>query len=322
MKKLLALYFSWMSLTIWSQELSPCGNVIKKCQYKNFINCYDILSFDDQRNMYLLKRDYSTPYNGTCSTCYSNGNLEESLNIVNGYRDGIDTSYFKNGCRQSIQSFKLGKLNGKSTVFYESGRKEREINHVNNIINGVYISFEDNERNDTIEFHTYKNNLMDGPQKYYYEGSKLGKLVHYKAGLLDGPHITYTDSGKVEMKLNYKQGKKDGKWFYYYESGKEAHIENWSNGLKNGEFKTTDEKGMILEQSFYKNDVPEGKHVEYYPDGKLKYQASYTSKGEKLEEFSIDQFGVKTELFKKAEKPKKGDPKKATELSDDKDENP
>jgi hypothetical protein len=62
--------------------------------------------------------------------------------------------------------------------------------------------------------------------------------------------------------------------------------------------------------------------VEYYPDGKLKYQASYSSKGEKLEEFSIDQFGVKTELFKKVEKPKKGDSKKATEISDDKEGNP
>jgi antitoxin component YwqK of YwqJK toxin-antitoxin module len=180
--------------------------------------------------------------------------LEESLTIVNGYRDGIDTSYFSNGCRQSIQAYAMGKLNGKSTVFYESGRKEREINHVNNLLQGTYILFDDNERNDTIELHTYKNNLMDGVQKYYYQGSKLGKMVYYKAGLQDGPHITYTDSGKVEMRLSYKQGKKDGKWTYYYESGKEAHIENWSNGLKNGEFKTVDEKGMLLQQAFYQNN--------------------------------------------------------------------
>jgi antitoxin component YwqK of YwqJK toxin-antitoxin module len=246
--------------------------------------------------------------------------LEESLTIVNGYRDGIDTSYFSNGCRQSIQAYAMGKLNGKSTVFYESGRKEREINHVNNLLQGTYILFDDNERNDTIELHTYKNNLMDGVQKYYYQGSKLGKMVYYKAGLQDGPHITYTDSGKVEMRLSYKQGKKDGKWTYYYESGKEAHIENWSNGLKNGEFKTVDEKGMLLQQAFYQNNLPIGKHVEYYPDGKLKYQASYTNKSEKLEEFSIDQFGVKTELYKKVEKSKKGEPKKAAEVSDEKSE--
>lgn len=302
------------------QELSPCGNVIKTCDFRNMKNCYNLLSFDDQRNLYLLKKDFATPYNGTCSACHQNGNLEESLTIVNGYRDGIDTSYFSNGCRQSIQAYTLGKLNGKSTVFYESGRKEREINHVNNLLQGTYILFDDNERNDTIELHTYKNNLMDGVQKYYYEGSKLGKMVYYKAGLQDGPHITYTDSGKVEMRLNYKQGKKDGLWTYYYESGKEAHIENWSNGLKNGEFKTVDEKGMLLQQAFYQNNLPIGKHVEYYPDGKLKYQASYSNKSEKLEEFSIDQFGVKTELYKKVEKSKKGEPKKAAEVSDEKSE--
>lgn len=302
------------------QELSPCGNVIKTCDFRNVKNCYNLLSYDDQRNLYLLKKDFATPYNGTCSTCHQNGYLEESLTIVKGYRDGIDTSYFSNGCRQSIQAYAMGKLNGKSTVFYESGRKEREINHVNNLLQGTYILFDDNERNDTIELHTYKNNLMDGVQKYYYQGSKLGKMVYYKAGLQDGPHITYTDSGKVEMRLSYKQGKKDGKWTYYYESGKEAHIENWSNGLKNGEFKTVDEKGMLLQQAFYQNNLPIGKHVEYYPDGKLKYQASYTNKSEKLEEFSIDQFGVKTELYKKVEKSKKGEPKKAAEVSDEKSE--
>lgn len=305
---------------IYGQELSPCGNVIKSCDFRNQKNCYNLLSYDDQRNLYLLKKDFATPYNGTCTTCHKNGNLEESLTIINGYRDGIDTSYYSNGCRQSIQSFKMGKLNGKSIVYYESGKKEREINHVNNLLQGTYILFEDNERNDTIELHTYKNNLMDGVQKYYYQESKLGKMVFYKAGLQDGPHITYTDSGKVEMHLSYKQGKKDGKWTYYYESGKEAHIENWSNGLKNGEFKTVDEKGMLLQQAFYQNNQPIGKHVEYYPDGKLKYQATYTNKSEKLEEFSIDQFGVKTELFKKVEKSKKGEPKKAAEVSDEKSE--
>jgi antitoxin component YwqK of YwqJK toxin-antitoxin module len=302
------------------QELSPCGNVIKTCDFRNVKNCYNLLSYDDQRNLYLLKKDFATPYNGTCSSCHQNGYLEESLTIVNGYRDGIDTSYFSNGCRQSIQAYAMGKLNGKSTVFYESGRKEREINHVNNLLQGTYILFDDNERNDTIELHTYKNNLMDGVQKYYYLDSKLGKMVYYKAGLQDGPHITYTDSGKVEMRLNYKQGKKDGKWTYYYESGKEAHIENWSNGLKNGEFKTVDEKGMLLQQAFYQNNLPTGKHLEYYPDGKLKYQVTYSNKSEKLEEFSIDQFGVKTELFKKVEKSKKGEPKKAAEMSDEKSE--
>ena len=303
---------------VFSQAVSPCGNTILKCDLRKVKNCYDFLAFDDQKNKYVLKSDYATPYTGKCATCHRNGNLEESLNIVEGYRDGIDTSYFDSGCPQSIQAYSMGKLNGKSTVYFKSGRKEREINHVNNQLQGRYILFDDNKSNDTIELHTYKNNQMDGVQKYYYVGSKLGKLVYYKAGLQDGLHITYTDSGKVEMRLNYKQGKKDGKWTYFYESGKEAHIENWDMGLKNGEFKTMDEKGMLLQQAFYKDNLPIGKHVEYYPDGKLKYQANYTNKGEKLEEFSIDQYGVKTEIFKKQEKPKKGDPKKAAEISDDK----
>ncbi len=303
---------------LFSQIISPCGDTIRKCDLRKVKNCYDFLAFDDQKNKYVLKSDYATPYTGKCATCHRNGNLEESLNIVDGYRDGIDTSYFDSGCPQSIQAYSMGKLNGKSTVYFKSGRKEREINHVNNQLQGRYILFDDNKSNDTIELHTYKNNQMDGVQKYYYVGSKLGKLVYYKAGLQDGLHITYTDSGKVEMRLNYKQGKKDGKWTYFYESGKEAHIENWDMGLKNGEFKTMDEKGMLLQQAFYQDNLSIGKHVEYYPDGKLKYQANYTNKGEKLEEFSIDQYGVKTEIFKKQEKPKKGDPKKAAEISDDK----
>ncbi|MEY4350408.1 MAG: hypothetical protein RL078_455, partial [Bacteroidota bacterium] len=49
----------------------------------------------------------------------------------------------------------------------------------------------------------------------------------------------------------------------------------------------------------YLADIPVGKHESFYVDGKLNYSCTYSSKGEKIEEFVIDEYGVKKQLFPK-----------------------
>ena len=85
----------------------------------------------------------------------------------------------------------------------------------------------------------------------------------------------------------------------YYESG-ELESECFEiNGKKNGEFKTFDERGQVLNSEQYLADIPVGKHESFYVDGKLNYSCTYSSKGEKIEEFVIDEYGVKKQLFPK-----------------------
>lgn len=58
-----------------------------------------------------------------------------------------------------------------------------------------------------------------------------------------------------------------------------------------------DEKGLILKQEFFKKGIPDGKHIENYEDGKPKHVTQYL-KGEKIEEYSFDNYGVRKEIVK------------------------
>jgi antitoxin component YwqK of YwqJK toxin-antitoxin module len=57
------------------------------------------------------------------------------------------------------------------------------------------------------------------------------------------------------------------------------------------------ELGQVLSTEKYNADLPVGLHQTFYADGKLNYSCSYSNKGEKLEEYVIDQYGVKKQLF-------------------------
>jgi antitoxin component YwqK of YwqJK toxin-antitoxin module len=296
-----------MASFIFAQESTPCYKRKKICPQK-YNDCRNLVAFDEESNTYLSKRDNSMLFSGTCISCYRNGVVQEQISIIDGKRNGQDTSYYNSGCPQSVQNFVLGKLNGTSVVFFDSTyRKEREITHINNVVDGKYILFENNPKNDTIYMEEYKNGKPNGVKIEYYENSKRAKIVRYKDGLLDGAHQTYAPNGKIEVDYYYRDGKKHGKWKIFYPDGKEARVEEWNNGLKNGEFRTSDEQGKIVNQAFFKKDIPEGKHIENYTDGKPKLVTVYV-KGKKIEEYSFDDFGVRTDIIKLEEKKKKKSP--------------
>jgi antitoxin component YwqK of YwqJK toxin-antitoxin module len=77
-----------------------------------------------------------------------------------------------------------------------------------------------------------------------------------------------------------------------------------------------DEKGMILKQEFFKKGTPDGKHIENYEDGKPKHITQYL-KGEKIEEYSFDIYGVRTDIVKISDKNKKAEGNSQNEKEDD-----
>ena len=294
----LACFLSFASL--YAQVPEPCKATRTACPAKNVNNCQDKVAFDEQRNIYLLRKDFATPYSGTCTSCYSNFLVEEKLYFENGKREGRDTSYYRTGCIQAIHEYHLGLQNGSTIIYYDSTQwKQFEIWYKNGALEGPSIQFVRNARQDTLTLKNYANGKLHGQQRTYYNNGKLRKVSHYNNGLLDGQMYTLTEKGTKESLLNYKNGKKNGVWTYYFDSGKTARIENWKDGKKNGDFKTFDERGQVLNSEQYLADIPVGKHESFYVDGKLNYSCTYSSKGEKIEEFVIDEYGVKKQLFPK-----------------------
>ncbi|NBR13742.1 MAG: toxin-antitoxin system YwqK family antitoxin [Flavobacteriales bacterium] len=308
----------FVSMSTFSQN-EPCYKKKKICDLRLVTNCNELVAYDDKTNTYLSKRDYTTPFNGKCSACYRNGVLQEQIIVVNGKRDSTGESYYESGCMQSKQTFVLGKLNGKSTFYYDStGRKEIEVSHYLDKLDGLYILYENNPKNDTIKIISYKNNVYDGPQKEYFENSKLAKVVYYKNGVLNGKHQTYNYDGKMEIDMNFVDGKKHGTWKFYYPNGLEARVENWNMNVKNGEFKTTTDKGIVLSREFFKKDIPEGTQTLNFPDGKPRHTTVY-EKGKIVEEIEYEELtGAKHVILERVDKKakKEQDLQQSTTLDD------
>ncbi|MDP4723280.1 MAG: hypothetical protein NWS31_03175 [Crocinitomicaceae bacterium] len=287
-----------LSATIKAQVPEPCKSTRQVCPRGNVKYCHESVAFDEEHNLYLLRKDYATPYNGTCVSCFPSFTIEEKLNFVNGRRQGTDTSFYQSGCLQSIQSYQIGLQDGPTYVFYDStNRVQYEIWYQAGQLNGPSIQFSRNARADTLMYKHYKSGKLDGPQRTYLPNGKLRKISNYREGLAEGAQITYNASAQKESELFFKAGKKHGTWTYYFDSGQTARTETWKDGKKNGVFVSYNELGKVLSSEKYAMGLPIGLHQTFYADGKLNYSCSYSNKGEKLEEYVIDQYGVKKQLF-------------------------
>ena len=130
-KIIVCLSYLLVTSSLVGQKQGPCYAKKRMCDRRVYIDAYDKIAFDEESETYLLKSDYRTRFEGTCETCYRNNVLMERITIKNGKRDGSDTSFFKSGCIQSIQSHTLGIKNGKFLVFYDStGRIASESNYL------------------------------------------------------------------------------------------------------------------------------------------------------------------------------------------------
>lgn len=298
---------SGFQMTFTAQQV-PCYKKKKICNYQYLTNCYEKVAFDSVTQRYYSRKNFGVLFDGSCATCHRNGVLEQEITIVEGRRNGIDTSYYPSGCPFSSQSFLFGSPHGKSTTYYDSTfRKKSEIEHYMGKLNGAYISYDKN--GDTLKYQEFQDNLPNGLKKQYFSDSRIKKINHYQMGLMHGFQIIYDEEGNELFNIHYNEGKKDNKWTYYFDNKKIARVEEWSKGLKNGAFITYNDREEVMSEQYFKKDVPIGIHKEYYADGREKNVRIYCKKGELEEEYAFDNFGVK-EVIKEKELKKKKKPKK------------
>jgi antitoxin component YwqK of YwqJK toxin-antitoxin module len=312
MKNLTLALLLGIALNVQSQGI-PCYKKKPICDFKKVKNCNELVAYDEYSNTYFSRKMTSEVFNGECVSCYRNGVVESQIKIVNGKQDSIGMSYYESGCPQSKMSFILGIMDGPTTFYYDStGKKESEQNFNMGKKEGKFITFQNNDKNDTIKLETYKNDKLDGVKKDFFENGKLERIIYCKEGLPDGNQKQFNEEGKVIVDINYKEGKNHGTWTYYFDDGKIANIQNWNKGVKNGEFKTMDNKGLILKQEFFKKGIPDGKHIENFEDGNPKHVTQFV-KGEIIEEYRFDSYGVRTDVVKLNEKNNKTEVKSKVE---------
>lgn len=119
-----------------------------------------------------------------------------------------------------------------------------------------------------------KSGKPTGVWKWFYESGNLLREEHYKAGKLEGLMQEYKDNGMLITKGEYVDDQKEGLWYYEIENYKE--IGRYSAGMPDSVWKAyfVKEDQLLFSGNFVAGD-PEGKHVIYYPNGKVMSVGTY-----------------------------------------------
>jgi antitoxin component YwqK of YwqJK toxin-antitoxin module len=107
---------------------------------------------------------------------------------------------------------------------------------------------------------SYKNNVRDGASKWYFQ--RFSTLVNedrvnveytYKNGVLEGPQKTFYRSAKLESIVNSVNNLEEGEFHTYFENGKDKIIGKYIHGKKDGVWKEFNEDGKVTKTEIYKN---------------------------------------------------------------------
>jgi antitoxin component YwqK of YwqJK toxin-antitoxin module len=195
------------------------------------------------------------PFSGICETCHMNGILERRVTFVDGFANGIDTTYYKSGCIMVVRSHIQGVEDGHWTYYNDSTQIPAwEKNYRMGQFEGPQLTY--NLKGDTAKLEYYTEGVLNGNKiTYDSKGSRSKKAVYVK-GVLDGPFLIYNRQGKVIEELNFREGKKHGVQHYYYDDGVLLRTETWDMDSRNGEFKTLFYNQTLQSIENYKKVTP------------------------------------------------------------------
>jgi antitoxin component YwqK of YwqJK toxin-antitoxin module len=203
-----------------------------------------------------LKREYTAEGNLEKAYLYKNGVIiGEGIVKEDGNRDGQWKDFYSDGSLQAEGIYDNGKQIGEWKYYHLNGKLEQ-----------------------TGKFN--KQGKFEGKWKWYFDNSKLLKEENYRNGLKDGMSTAYDETGKVIEEGEFVDGNEDGPWFE--QIGDTYTRGTYRDGLRNGKWYNfylnsdslkTDSlcyfKGNFIE------DNPDGKHIYYWENGKVKDEGSY-----------------------------------------------
>lgn len=116
----------------------------------------------------------------------------------------------------------------------------------------------------------YKDSLIHGVEKGYYDNGSLKKETPYKNGKKEGIQKEYDQKGILTQETSYKNDKIHGISTRYNYEGKIYSQTPYKKGEIDGVFKRYNDKGIVVEETTYKNGKKEGVSRDYdYENGKI-----------------------------------------------------
>ena len=168
MKAHIFTFISFLSLFSCKQDKSETLHIPHKVamQTTSLSNLTSGLSFKNQTLFYNLKK-----FDGVLFELYKNGDTLSSIEYSKGLQDGISQKWYSNKQLMEKRQFLQGRKNGQQTAFFENGKKKFEFVAQNDVYEGELKEW--NFNGDLIHLATYKNGQEAGTQKMWYDNGKI-----------------------------------------------------------------------------------------------------------------------------------------------------
>ena len=137
---------------------------------------------------------------------FSNGDTRSEIQMKDGKKHGLHTTWWPNGYKRQILSYKNGLLHGHCSEFYSTGRRGREYAYKNNRKSGLAATWDDKGRK--IKQSMYKDNMLHGKTIDYYLNGYKRSEINYKYNKLHGSSSTWDEKGRKISETRYRDGRK------------------------------------------------------------------------------------------------------------------
>ncbi len=146
---------------------------------------------------------------------YRDSTIEQTGSYEEDRPEGMWKWYFQGQILQKEERYRNGLLSGNSIEYDSLG---------NVLAKGAYFEGQrdgrwTHELRDHKEVGRYKDGLMTGEWKYFYDDGTLQFVGSFIDGIPHATHVYYYPSGKVRVEGDYVYGKKEGSWRYYDKNG-------------------------------------------------------------------------------------------------------
>jgi antitoxin component YwqK of YwqJK toxin-antitoxin module len=167
---------------------------------------------------------------------------------------GVFKYYYPNDSLRAIMNFGKSGQTAYVKLFHMSGKRMAEGKYVGKEIKDSLWSFYD-ESGTLISKDRFVQGKKNGLSQVYLRDGKLAEEKSYKNDLLHGPFKEYFDGVNLRTVGNYVNGQLDGRTVYYYPNGVEVAAGYHKKGLKNGPWIYRTESNKVREKELYKNGV-------------------------------------------------------------------
>ncbi|EOG6905666.1 toxin-antitoxin system YwqK family antitoxin [Flavobacterium psychrophilum] len=191
--------------------------------------------------------------------------------------------------------YKMKGPNDKSSLYYVDDEKKpftgkfveldrnskivRESTYISGLQEGQELEWENRQDLHYIKKKGfYKKGKLNGEYVEYWRENIKKKLFNYDINGEFNGKLTYYSSSNIETIeciQYYIHGKRDGTWNWFYEDGKIRTEQNFKNNLENGKKIEYYPNQQKQEESTFINDKKQGLYSMWFKNGQLQYTCQF-----------------------------------------------